>query len=179
MRFLGGKYKRRQLYYPKNLEGLRPTKNMAKEAMMSIISEFKGKKVLDLCCGTGALGLECISRGSDHVTCIDQDIRFALQNKTILDIEDQNKVDIIQRPLYRFLKQNLKSYDIIFLDPPWELHNLYELTLNHINTSSILTDHGILICESKKNMQLPNIGSLNLIKTYYYGHSKVSLIGKS
>lgn len=125
MRIISGKYKGKKLYHP--IETLlRPTKERAKEALFSALShrmEWEGLSVLDLCCGTGQLGLEALSRGARHATFIDRNIAFVRHNLTQLTVPKE---------AYDWRQQNIFSlrealgYDIVFFDPPYEDEKLYQ-----------------------------------------------------
>jgi len=145
------------LFFPKN--GFRPTQQKVKEAMFSIIGPDRLQgHYLDLCCGTGALGLEAISRGAESVTMIDQDISYAKKNVlSILSSEDKEKVHVSKRLLQRFLSQNTHSFDVIFFDPPWHITALYTLALKQISGSDILKKGGVLLCESQKKLDLKSL----------------------
>ena len=72
MNIIAGKYKRRKLLFPKNRQ-FRPTKSIVREAVFNIIgSDIEGASFLDLCSGTGAMGLEAESRGASKVICVDR-----------------------------------------------------------------------------------------------------------
>lgn len=118
----GGQYKGRRLVAPPHA---RPTSHRAREALMSRLASMKGGSisghVVDVCAGSGALGLELLSRGASHATFIDIDVRYVKANIQHIGLENQTK--LIQRdaslpfPLYPYQE----PLDILVADPPYRL----------------------------------------------------------
>lgn len=172
MRIITGKYKGKKLDYPKHKE-FRPTKDRVKEGLFSAIqSHIENAKVLDLCCGTGSLGLEALSRGATHVTFIDEDIAYCKKNVMALGVERANST-IINKKLEALFSKSLGPFDVILFDPPWDDHDLYFATLNWIGQRKLLKETGIMICEKNKKVDLEISSKLEEIKRYHYGRSEV------
>jgi len=127
MRIIAGKHKGRHIEVARGAAHVRPTSGFAREAIFNIISHgeyaedppYLGKSVADLCCGSGAFGLEALSRGAAHVTFVDTDhqsLQSARANAERLG-EDGHvsyvRADISQLP------PAPKPYGLIFLDPPY------------------------------------------------------------
>ena len=176
MRVITGTARGRKLDTPENYD-IRPTTDVVKEALFNIIQfDVYGKNVLDLFAGTGQLGIECLSRGAKTCTFVDKDrkaINIVKKNlaKCELngDIEYDNAGSFLER---------CGKYDLIFIDPPYDTE-LYEEVLEKINKFDILTDGGIIICESRKNRQLPAVLPPYIKgKDYSYGKVKITIYRK-
>ncbi len=177
---------------------IRPTSDRSREALFSIIhNRIPGALVLDLYAGTGALGLEAMSRGAKGVTFIDKrPLAIKLIKKNINNFlktfssesistaqpfaNDKagfpTPIKVFQRDLRRglsFLKQNSieKSppYDLIFFDPPYS-KGLSRQTLLHLDKGGFLSEYGLLIGEEHTKEQLPEeLSTLHLVDKRQYG----------
>lgn len=149
MRVTAGKYKGRVLEENK-FEHIRPTADMVKQAIFNKINfDLQGAKVLDLFCGTGALGIEAISRGASEVVFADKDAR-----SISLTIKNLNKLGLTARVLNATYQNAIKrlsgeKFDIIILDPPYK-SGLYEDCVKLIYQSDLLSENGIIVCEQNK-----------------------------
>ena len=169
MRIIAGEFRGRSIKYPKNQQ-FRPTQDRVREAVFSILGDrVFGSKVIDLCCGTGGYGLEALSRGAAKVTLVDRDIQFAIENAHILDVDPM----IIKSPLRRFLKSVSGEYDIIFLDPPYDVSDLYDAAFNAIKDKQLLSNHGCLIVEHRTSDALPDFPGQS--KVYTYGSTAITV----
>ena len=121
LRIVGGKYAGRDLSSPKDFR-VRPTAEHVRAGIMALVGEFQDARVLDLFAGTGALGLEAISRGAktaDFVETRPSSLHALKANIGLLRLSDRTRVfkrDAL--PFARNLPAN--SYDIAFVDPPYE-----------------------------------------------------------
>jgi 16S rRNA (guanine966-N2)-methyltransferase len=118
MRIVAGELGGRRLQAPKG-DAVRPTTDRVREALFSILGDVEGLDVLDLFCGTGALGLEALSRGAAAVTLVDLDIRPAEANAEGLDVRD--RIDLIRADAAAHLRRDGRGYDLVLLDPPYRL----------------------------------------------------------
>lgn len=172
MRVVAGKYKRTPL---KTIESLstRPTKDMVKEALFSSIYIDEETSFLDLFSGSGAIGIEALSRGA-------KEVYFNDLNKEAVNIIKENLLKLKEnRVVYNLNydaclnKLNGIQFDYVFLDPPYafkEYENIFKL----IDEYSLLKDNGKIIVEVKKDVELDdNIYSLNKYKEKKYGISKL------
>ena len=115
MRVISGVHKGRRIQAPKNLP-VRPTTDRSKEGLFNILQhrlDFKSIQVLDLFAGTGSISYEFSSRGTKHVSAIDQN-RSCVQFIKKVSIDLEMKIIAIQEECFRFLEQNSISYDLIF-----------------------------------------------------------------
>lgn len=163
MRVISGRYRGKKLTAPEG-EVFRPTLDRVKETLFNILQfRIMNAKVLDLFAGSGALGIECLSRGADEVI-------FADNNRESIDFAKRNLVNI--DGLYRILECDYKvalnrlsgkRFDIIFVDPPYG-SGLYENALRMIGENEFLSQDGVAICEHNRHDSLPGeVGGL--IKT--------------
>ena len=169
MRVITGTARGRKL---KTLEGtdiVRPTSEVVKEAMFSIIQfDLEDAVVLDLFAGSGQLGIEALSRGAGKVYFVDsspQSIAVIRDNLKSTKLED-NAV-VINMPNSAFLRTAREKIDIALLDPPYE-KKLINRSLPGL--TEIMKDNGIIICEHEKNARLPEEeNGFKIHKTYTYG----------
>ncbi|MCL2044766.1 MAG: 16S rRNA (guanine(966)-N(2))-methyltransferase RsmD [Oscillospiraceae bacterium] len=176
MRIIGGTARGRKLADLKNVY-FKPTSDMVKESVFNIVQfDIEGRRVLDLFAGSGQLGLETISRGAKSVVFVDTDpdaVRIIHKNIKICDFSD--KATVHRRDALRYI-ENCESFDLIFLDPPFD-STLATTALEKIIEFDKLNTNGIIICETKADTQLPATPPPYLLqKTYIYGNVKISRI---
>lgn len=125
MRVIGGFLKGRTYNPPAKNWPTRPTTDIAKEALFSIIEntfEIEDIKVLDLFCGTGSHAYEFASRGCMDITCVDKHSPcVAFVTKTAKEFGIADKVRALQGDVFRFVSATSEKYDYIFADPPYQL----------------------------------------------------------
>ena len=157
----------------KTPEGMltRPTTDRVKEALFNIIQFDIAGDVLDLFAGTGQLGIECLSRGAKEVTFVDQSreaIAIVKQNLKSCGFEAR----VVQSDSIAFLERGAK-FDLILLDPPYAT-NLIDKALQIINSVDILTESGIIVCESGREKPMPEM-NMPYFKCKEYNYGKVKL----
>jgi 16S rRNA (guanine966-N2)-methyltransferase len=121
MRIIGGQYRGKKLISPKS-DAVRPTSDQSREAVFNILSSklprpWEEIVLLDVFCGTGAFGLEAISRGAKHVTMIDTDTSAAIKNLNLFP-KEKNKIKIIKADAAK-LPVSDRKYNLVFLDAPY------------------------------------------------------------
>ncbi len=160
MRIIAGKWKKRRLYSPEGDE-IRPTSDFMKERIFSIISEeIDNAMFLDLFAGTGAMGIEALSRGADKVVFIDNNpYAINLINKNLPDIDNAY---VFKESLPAGLKKVCggMKFDIVFMDPPYT-SNLVTKTLRKIEP--YLNNGALVICEFSSEFP-PDIPDIFLIE---------------
>lgn len=176
MRVISGNARGRKLKTPENYD-IRPTTDNVKESIFNIIQfDIEGRRVLDLFAGTGQLGIECLSRGAESVVFIDQSreaVKIIKENLKACKLS----ATVLQQDAISYLK-GCGSFDIIFIDPPYD-SQLYENTLEIVNLVDILSDGGIIVCESRRDRSLPEMKAPYVKhKEYYYGKVKITLYTK-
>jgi 16S rRNA (guanine(966)-N(2))-methyltransferase RsmD len=164
-------------------QSTRPTTDKVKESIFSMIGPyFEGGLVLDLFAGTGALGIEALSRGFERAVFIDiqpmalQVIKSNLEVTNFLDRADVYRNDA-KRALKLLLKQE-QQFDLVFMDPPYHM-NMYEQLIVMMADNNLLAIDAMILCEHQASVQLPDqILNLSKYKTAVYGESAVTIYKK-
>ena len=167
MRIIGGKHKGRKL---KTFDGqdIRPTADRAKEALFNILStSVMGADFLDLCAGTGSVGIEAYSRGANSVTFVDA------SNKSLaLAKENAKSIGLIEEFVLSkaedYVKRANKPFDIIFFDPPYAFNDI-KLVLQGVLYNNLLKQGGIFIYERGKDKQPEEVTGFSLYQSRRYG----------
>ena len=168
MRIVSGKHKGRRLIAPKKLP-VRPTTDMAKEALFNILNNlfyFGAISVLDLFAGTGNISYEFASRGTELITCVDQDfgcIKFINQTADKFSMP----INTIKSDVFKFLEKTKIQSNLIFADPPYafsdeEFFKIQELVFQN----NLLLEDGLLIIEHSKHTDLSNAKHFSYSKSY-------------
>lgn len=149
MRVISGNFKGKRLTAPKS-DSTRPTTDIVKEGIFCKLAfDIQDAVVLDLFSGSGALGIECLSRGAKYVDFVDKSSQgFYLTKKNLQDVFE-NKIanfSVFKSDCQSFLNQAKRTYDIIILDPPYK-SGLYEKCLDIIYDKNLLNPDGIVVCE--------------------------------
>jgi 16S rRNA (guanine966-N2)-methyltransferase len=176
MRVITGSARGRRLKTPENYD-IRPTADSVKEAVFNIIQfDIEGRRVLDLFAGTGQLGIECLSRGAAECVFVDADraaVNIVRDNLAACAL----KGEVVQEDSVGFLDRCGK-FDIIFVDPPYD-SGLYDKILQKINSVDILSDGGIIICESRRETPMPQVFPPYFRgREYAYGKVKITVYCK-
>lgn len=171
MRIITGTAKGCHLKTPGGMS-TRPTSDRVKESLFSILGrEVLGKKVLDIFAGTGALGLEALSRGAEHCVFIDKAtadiIRFNSEYTKLAD-----KSEVVRGDAFTGLNRQKfmgRKFDLVFCDPPYHM-GLWEKTLQLLDAGSILMDKALVVveCGGDEN-QLPELKHFRMLKNQRYG----------
>ncbi|MDO6759560.1 16S rRNA (guanine(966)-N(2))-methyltransferase RsmD [Tamlana sp. 2_MG-2023] len=168
MRIISGLYKSRKIIAPKNLP-VRPTTDMAKESLFNIINNlyyFDAISVLDLFAGTGNISYEFASRGTENITCVDQDfgcIKFINQTAEAFDMPIQT----IKSDVFKFLEKSKIQADVIFADPPYDFsEEQFSRIPNLVFENDLLLEDGVLIVEHSKHTDLSNVSNFSYSKSY-------------
>lgn len=172
MRIISGKYKGKNLK-GFSIDGTRPTMDRVKESLFGIIqNKLINSNCLDLFSGSGSLGLEALSNGANSCVFVDK-------NKEVIDILKSNLLNIentiiIKKDYESYLKECNTKFDIIFLDPPYEL-NLISLSIKLILKNNLLNENGLIICEyEKEKIEF----DLEIIKEKKYGSTNIRIYKK-
>jgi 16S rRNA (guanine966-N2)-methyltransferase len=181
MRIISGNFKGKKILEPKN-KITRPLKDLTKESIFNIIQhtnkfcvQIKNSNVLDLFSGVGSFGLECLSRGSSSVTFVENYKNvLPILKKNIFNLNCENNSFIIEEDIINNLDFYIfkKSFDIIFLDPPYKEQNL-PLLLGNIIKSKILSKNGIIIIHRHKKEENHYPKNFKIIEEKTYGIAKI------
>jgi 16S rRNA (guanine966-N2)-methyltransferase len=171
MRIIAGTHKGRRISAPK---GARPTSDRVREALFSILAgRVEGARVLDLFAGSGALGIEALSRGAASATFVDDDpgaIRVIRRN---LDA-----VHAVRRDAAAFLRSARdegRQYDLVFLDPPYRLGPRIGRELSEL-VAAVLAPAGVVVSESDRRAPL-DLPDLDLADERRYGDTLIRFHG--
>lgn len=168
MRIISGKHKSRRISAPNNLP-VRPTTDMAKEALFNILNNnyyFEQIDVLDLFAGIGSISFEFASRGTKSIISIDKHqgcIKFLDKTNAELDLG----VQIIKSDVYSFLDKTSKKFDVIFADPPYAFsEEQFQKIINLVFDKQLLVENGMLIIEHSKQTNLSENATFTKAKKY-------------
>lgn len=173
MRIIGGKLKGLKFYPPKNLP-VRPTTDMAKEALFNILQnqvDIDFIKVLDLFSGTGNISLEFASRNAVSVTSVDKNFGCYNYLKKIVEVQKIAHLKAIKADVFKFLNEETEKFDLIFADPPYDLNRIPEIA-TIVFGKGLLNKDGILIIEHQSMQDLSN--HPNFTDKRVYGYSAFS-----
>jgi len=181
MRIIAGMYRNRKLVAPEGMDQTRPTMDRVKEAMFNIVgNRILQAQVLDLFAGSGALGIEALSRGASLVVLNDlskRAVRTIQRNLTPLQVEP-TKVQVTQLAYQTFLQQwSGAPFDIVFLDPPYKTDWIQEI-LDHLVEQEILHAHGIVVVETDQPLKLQLPPSMDE-RHYHYGDKQLIILRRS
>jgi 16S rRNA (guanine966-N2)-methyltransferase len=150
LRVLGGKYRSLLLQSPRGAQ-TRPTTSMLRKAVFDIMqNSIEGTHFLDLFAGSGAMGIEALSRGASHATFVESHkdaLRCIKANLAALKLEaavySYDVFDALKK-----LEKKGETFDIIYADPPYHITTIYEELLSYLDSSKLLTKGGTLFLES-------------------------------
>jgi 16S rRNA (guanine(966)-N(2))-methyltransferase RsmD len=197
LRIIAGKYRGRNLKSPPSLE-VRPTSDRLRETLFNIIApRIEGTRFLDLCAGSGAVGIEALSRDAAHATFVDQSrpmCALIKSNLLLCRIEEAESA-VVQAKAHAYLQRvivglrdvasstshaaprqaNYAAWDIIFFDPPYADEYLPLLEVFGAHAASLLTENGLLIVEHHHKKALPEQpGDLSRYRVLKQGDSALS-----
>ena len=183
MRVIAGKFRSRQL---KSLKGmaLRPTSDRLRETLFNVIADrVEGSRFLDVFAGTGAVGIEALSRGAREAVFIENHAPAAAlieKNLESLGLRAEARVLAVDaaRGLQRLAAEaaaERKDYDIAFLDPPYAAVEDYRRVLSFLGTSRLLAEDSLVIAEHQPKLELPETaGNLDRVRMLRQGDAALS-----
>ena len=159
-------------------DDVRPTTDRVKESIFNIIQNYvPDASVLDMFCGSGALSFEAVSRGAQKAVCIDSNpasVDIIRKNAKALRFEEFCEILTMSCLDY---KSSGESFDIIFLDPPYN-KGFVEPVLNHIVEQKLLADDGIVVLESDDTDFHGEIPGLCIYRQKRYGRTYITVYKK-
>lgn len=188
MRIVGGKFRGKKLVLPED-KRVRPTSDRAREALFNILGhdpEMRGENgalpndaiVLDAFAGTGALGLEALSRGAAHVTFLDNHLEsLKLVEQNVKNISARNSTNILRRDAANPGKPG-KPCDLVLMDPPYG-ENLAAPTLLALEKNGWIKPDAIIVIEiaAKEYIDIPS--EFRLLKDRKYGASRLIFLRRN
>ena len=159
MRIIAGRYRGRKLKSPPSPQ-TRPTSDRLRETLFNILApQIDGARFLDLCAGSGAVGIEALSRGAAHVMFVDRSRRMcALIEKNLYTLGVEDEVEVVLAEASEFVRRNTRKqgmiFDIVFFDPPYATD--YEGVLKYFgeHASRLLAEDSLVIVEHHKKRDL-------------------------
>ncbi len=146
MRIVGGSRKGARIFAPKGRD-TRPTSDRVREAVFGILGSVDGLTVLDLFAGSGALGLEALSRGAASATFVESDpaaLEAIERNLAKLELEDAR---VVRSDAMKHLARTPERYDVVFLDPPYEMVESLRMPLAE-HLPRVLAEGGLVVFET-------------------------------
>ncbi|HIP92836.1 MAG TPA: 16S rRNA (guanine(966)-N(2))-methyltransferase RsmD [Desulfurobacteriaceae bacterium] len=185
MKIVGGKYKGKEIKSiskSKDKEGLlRPTMEKVRKAFFDILGDtIVNTYFLDLFAGTGAVGIEALSRGAKKVVFVEKDSKFARlikENLEKLNIPKE-KYEIINmdfKEALEYLAKRGDKFDFIYCDPPYE-RKYYEEVINLIKKGNLLNKYGILTLEDRKKRPVMQDYKKDVVETREYGATRLMFL---
>jgi 16S rRNA (guanine(966)-N(2))-methyltransferase RsmD len=179
MRVIAGSRKGHRLMGP-DTAGLRPTSDRVKEALFSILTpRILDARFLDLYAGTGAIGIEALSRGARHVTFVESSVGARkVLNKNLEHCGFAAAGSVHVGTAERFLKGKGAdaSYDIVFADPPYDRQDGGHELLARLEASGMIGAETVVVLEHATKAPVPaEVGRLERVRQYRYGDTTLSL----
>lgn len=183
MRIISGRFRGRDLGSVPG--GVRPTSERVRESLFSVLGSVEGLWVLDLFAGTGALGLESISRGADRVVFVERSRRVVRELRArfdVLGLEEPGAVRVLttdtKRAIGRLGKEAEERFDLVFLDPPYEEGDRVG-TLTALFSAGILRARARVVVEGPKRHPLPPLAGVRVLDERDYGDTKLTWLESS
>ena len=174
LRVAGGEARGRRLKTPK---GIRPTQGIVKAAMFNLVGPgIEGEHVLDLFAGSGAIGIEALSRGAAGVTFVDREPRglaILRQNLEVLDLKE--RAQVVRGDVVRWLEgspDQLMQAGFVFMDPPYE-DPILDRALKAIDHGS---SKATVVVEHSRRQELPALTRMRVDRQRKYGDTMVSVL---
>lgn len=179
MRVIAGAQRGRRLNGPQN-DSLRPTSDRVREALFSILgTSIQNARVLDLYAGTGAVGIEALSRGAARVTFVEsaspaRRVLYANLERCALN----DKAEVLGCRVEQFLRRlgpECAPFDVVFADPPYEADDELGI-LSTLLSKVTLADQSVIVLEHAKRTCIPDrLGGVAVTRRYEYGDTCLSL----
>jgi 16S rRNA (guanine966-N2)-methyltransferase len=164
----------RRLKAPKNI---RPTQGMVKQAIFNIVGpRIEGADVLDLFAGSGAIGIEALSRGAAHVTFVDREPRglaILRQNLEVLGLKE--RAQVVRGDVVHWLEaatEQVEGAGFVFLDPPYD-DAVLDRALNVLDQAA---SNATVVAEHSRRQELPTLTRLKVDRQRRYGDTVVTVL---
>jgi len=177
VRVVAGSRKGHRIDAPKGIV-TRPTSDRVREAVFSILGSLEGARVLDLFAGSGAMGLEALSRGAAGCVFVDSDRRAARVIQSNLEKLRLTGAVVVTRDAVAALRDERefdRRFDLVLADPPYEDWGRYEESLGEL-VPAVMADDGLVVVETAERIEpaLP----LDLVTARRYGSARISVFSK-
>jgi 16S rRNA (guanine966-N2)-methyltransferase len=183
MRIIAGTFRSRQLKSLKGME-LRPTSDKLRETLFNVLGELiAGSRFVDLFAGTGAVGIEALSRGAQEAIFVEKHPpAVALIKKNLESLEIHRDVRVLPLDALQALKRlngelaaASAHIDILFLDPPYAEEAQYANVLSFLGDAKLLAENAVVIAEHQRSLDLPkSFGKLERVRVLRQGDAALS-----
>ena len=170
MRVVAGRYRGRRLQAPRGTS-VRPTGDRVREALFSILGDIEGLRVLDLFAGSGALGIEALSRGAASATLVENDRAALAALRANVDPLPGASADVVRADALAWLGGRRGPYDLVFLDPPYSSARKLAEPLSQALPAA-LSPNALIVSESDKRDPLLLAFPLEDERTY--GNTRIA-----
>jgi 16S rRNA (guanine966-N2)-methyltransferase len=179
IKIVAGKYRSRSIEVPPSLEV--PTKGIVRTAISNaLMNDIPSTRVLDLFAGSGALGLEALSRGAEEAVFVDSSSEAVETIQKNLQNLHESQGEVILGDALKVLERlamEKRVFDIVFLDPPYKEKELYPECEAFLLKKGLLSEKGILVFEFEGEISISEEG-FPFAKTYNYGRTNVRILRK-
>ena len=173
MRIVAGEHRGRRLQAPRG-RSTRPTADRVREALFSMLGDVRGVRVLDLFAGSGALGIEALSRGAASVVFVERDTAAVAAIRRNLEAIGAAETAVRRREVLGFLGSCRESFDLVFVDPPYDFAPRLAGPLSAA-LPAVLSEDALIVTESSKRTPLEL--SLPLTRERTYGDTRIAIHG--
>jgi 16S rRNA (guanine966-N2)-methyltransferase len=170
VRVVAGEFKGRRLYAPRGAR-TRPTADRVREALFSMLGDVSGERVLDLYAGSGALGIEALSRGAESAVFVERDQRALTALRRNLEAVGA-AADVRRQDVLRFLARPEGTFDLVFCDPPYDVASAIAPSLEGA-LPALAAENARIVTESDKRS--PLLLSLPLVVERSYGDTRIAI----
>ena len=180
MRVIAGEFKRRGIDGPPgDTRGLRPTSDRVRESLFNLIGlRVEDAVFLDLYAGTGAVGIEALSRGARSVTFVENAAScLAVLRGNLKRLNLEERCDILPISVADALPRLARAgrrFDIVFADPPYDMDTLPRL-VEALGAGELLTSNPLVVCEQRSEPETRETGVLRLSDLRKYGKTRIAL----
>ena len=177
MRIVAGKYRHRLIEYPDDALHIRPTKDRIREALFSALGDISSLDVLDLYSGSGAMGIEALSRDASKCIFVDNNkvaYRTTLNNLNNLNIQNYEFLFMDDFKALETLKDKGYKFDIVILDPPYKSETYIEV-INYLINNGLMKNNARIITECNRALDFSSLNLKN-VKEYRYGEIFVNIL---
>ena len=175
IRIIAGRYRGKKLPVP-NAKGLRPTTDRTRAAMVNLFMHrlsipFEEMHVLDAYAGSGALGLECLSRGAASVTLVEKNPKVVRHLESVSQSFD-GEIKVLRDDFERFLSRDTSSFDLVLLDPPFHTTD-YQALLDCLARSKCVRVDTLVVMERPTEISLSMPREFAVLADRAYGRSSI------
>jgi 16S rRNA (guanine966-N2)-methyltransferase len=171
MRVIAGQYRGRRLTAPRGTT-VRPTSDRVRESLFAILGDIEGLRVLDLFAGTGALGIEALSRGAQSAVLVERDRSAVAAIRANLEPLEEARATVVQADAITWLGTARGPWDLVFLDPPYSFARKLAGTLTRA-LPPLLEPNSLIVSESDKRD--PLLLDLPVVDERTYGDTRIAI----